>query len=321
VASEPAAGGGRPVPVLLISGIGRSGSTLIDRALGAADGCASLGEVVRIWQRGLLEDATCGCGRSFRLCELWGAVGERAFGGWDSLDAAAVLDLQARVDRTRFIPLMVTGWGRRYRRDLAEYGGLLTRLYAAVAEVTGARLVVDSSKDLSTTFLLRTVPGVDVRVVHLVRDSRAVAYSWTKEVSKGGSGGQMDRYAPAIVGMRYLFVNLVLHAARLVGMRCRFVRYEDFVADPATTTSSLLSFGGLADASVGFVTGNSLDLGPHHSLGGNPMRFTHGAVEVRLDDTWRGALPSRDRRIVTTLTWPLLASYRYLPVRRPRGTP
>ena len=37
----------QPVRVLFIAGLGRSGSTLIDRALGSARGCASLGEVVR----------------------------------------------------------------------------------------------------------------------------------------------------------------------------------------------------------------------------------------------------------------------------------
>ena len=310
---------GRPVdrvPVLLISGIGRSGSTLIDRTLGTAPGCASLGEVVRIWQRGLLENSSCGCGRAFRDCELWGPIGEVAFGGWDALDASTVLGLQRSVDRTRYVPFMVTGWRGDYGRRRAEYASLLARLYRAVLQVTGARLIVDSSKNLSTAFLLCTVPELDVRIVHLVRDSRAVAYSWTKEMSKGGSGGEMDRYAPVFVAMQYLFANSVIDLARLVGMRSRFVRYEDFVAAPGPTALSLLAYGGVAGADLAFVDGSRLVLGAHHSVGGNPMRFSQGTVEVRLDDAWRDALPARDRRIVTVLTWPLLVAYRYLLLRR-----
>ncbi len=307
-----------PINVLYIAGLGRSGSTLIDRALGAAPGCVSLGEIVRLWQRGLIEDAMCGCGEPFRSCEFWGPVGEKAFGGWDSLDAQRTLELQHRVDRTRYIPLMLTGWGRGFQRDRAEYAKLLNRLFAAIRDVSGAEVVVDSSKDLSTTFLLRTVPGLDIRIVHLVRDSRAVAYSWTKQKAKGGSGGEMDRYAPTLVAVRYVFANLLLHVARLFGVTMMRHRYEDFVSDPAGSSRSLLTFGGVAAPVVDHIEGRTMTVGAHHSVGGNPMRFTRGAIDSRLDDAWRTELAARDRRIVTAMTLPMLLRYRYLPRGRGR---
>jgi hypothetical protein len=299
--------------MLFVAGLGRSGSTLIDRAMGGADGCVSLGEIVRLWQRGVVENAMCGCGETFRNCEFWGPVGEAAFGGWDTLGHRP-RDLQAAVDRTRYIPLMLTGWGRRYQRRRAEYARLLARLYTAIRDVAGADLIVDSSKDLSTTFLLRTVPEIDVRVIHLVRDSRAVAYSWTKYVQKGGSGGSMDRYSPAIVGLRYTFSNLVLEAARWLGLPMLRQRYEDFVAEPAAATERLLRFGGMSDPTLTHVDGRMLRAAPHHSVGGNPMRFALGTIEIRLDRQWQDALPTRDRRIVSAMTSPMLLLYRY-PIR------
>lgn len=306
------------VRVLLISGLGRSGSTLIDRTLGQPPSCLSLGEVVRLWERGLRENALCACGLAFRSCAFWGPVGEAAFGGWDRLDPERILTLQRRVDRTRFIPQMVTGVGRRYQRARREYAEVLAKLYRGFVDTTGARVVIDSSKDLSTTYLLRSVPAIDLRVVHLVRDPRAVAYSWTKQVSKPGADAQMDRYAPAVVGVRYLFTNLMLHLLSLLRTPRRFLRYEDFVARPAAATADILGFAGATPADLGFVDGTTLHLNPHHSVGGNPMRFSQGAVEVRLDDRWRSALPRRDRLIVTALTWPLLLLYRYVgPGSRP----
>ena len=299
------------VRVLLIAGLGRSGSTLIDRALGQPAACLSLGEVVRLWERGLRENALCACGSDFRSCAFWGPVGDAAFGGWDRLDADVILALQRRVDRTRFIPQMITGLGRRYRRAQRDYAQVLTKLYRGFVDTTGARLVIDSSKDLSTTFLLRSIPGIELKVVHLVRDPRAVAYSWTRHVSKPGAGAEMDRYAPAVVGLRYLFTNVMLHLLTLLRTPRRFLRYEDFVAHPAAATAELLGFAGATPADLGFIEGTTLHLDPHHSVGGNPMRFSRGAVEVRLDDRWRKALPRRDRVIVTTLTWPLLLAYRY----------
>jgi hypothetical protein len=301
---------------LLIAGLGRSGSTLIDRALGQPEGCLSLGEVVRLWERGLHENARCSCDHPFRECEFWSRVGETAYGGWDSLDPGHVLALQRRVDRTRHIPLMLTGWGRRYQQTRREYVELLSRLYRGFAAVTGAQLVIDSSKDLSTTYLLRGVPDITLRVLHLVRDPRAVAYSWTKHVAKPGTAAEMDRYAPAVVAGRYLFTNLMLHLIGLFGTPRRRFRYEDFVADPATTAEEMLAFAGFGGADLGYLDGASVSLAPYHSVGGNPMRFSDGTLEIRLDDAWRSALPPRHRRIVAVVTFPLLLAYGYARGRR-----
>jgi hypothetical protein len=299
------------VNVLFIAGLGRSGSTVIDRALGASPGCVSVGEVVRLWQRGGVENTQCGCGEPFRSCAFWGPVGDKAYGGWDQLDATQLLGLQRRVDRTRFIPWMVTGWNRRFQAQRAEYADYLVRLFRAMVDVAGADLVIDSSKDLSTTFLLQTIDGLDLSVVHLVRDSRAVAYSWTKQMAKGGSGGEMDRYSPVTIAVRYVFSNILLHGARLLGLRMRRWRYEDFVARPASTTAELLTFGGKSAADLDHIVGDQMTVGPHHSVGGNPMRFSRGAITIRLDDTWMERLASRDRRIVSIMTAPLLVAYGY----------
>ena len=74
------------VPVLFIGGLGRSGSTLVDRVLGQTPGVCSVGELVFLWERGLLANERCGCGEPFDGCPFWKEVGVRAFG-----DAARVL--------------------------------------------------------------------------------------------------------------------------------------------------------------------------------------------------------------------------------------
>lgn len=47
---------GDPVRVLYIAGIGRSGSTLLARALGEVDGFVAAGEVMHFFGRGLVND-------------------------------------------------------------------------------------------------------------------------------------------------------------------------------------------------------------------------------------------------------------------------
>ena len=67
------------VKVLYIGGLGRSGSTLLDRMLGQLPGFFSAGEIRDLWQRGLRENALCGCGAPFKECEVWTRVGKEAY--------------------------------------------------------------------------------------------------------------------------------------------------------------------------------------------------------------------------------------------------
>lgn len=74
----------------------------------------------------------------------------------------------------------MTGGGKRSRREGPLPGGyraLLGHLYRAIRRVTGARVVVDSSKNASYARILADTPGIRLRILHLVRDSRGVAYS------------------------------------------------------------------------------------------------------------------------------------------------
>ena len=60
-----------PFRVLYIGGWGRSGSTLLDRLLGQAEGSFSVGEMRDLWLRGVLENRRCGCGEPFDSCPFW----------------------------------------------------------------------------------------------------------------------------------------------------------------------------------------------------------------------------------------------------------
>jgi hypothetical protein len=305
------------VRVLLIGGLGRSGSTLLDRMLGRLDDVCPVGELVHLWERGLVQNNRCGCGRRFRDCPFWRRVGEEAFGGWERLDVAEVLALKAAVDRNRYVPLMVLPalWPP-YRTRLGRYLELLGRLYEAIRLVSGRPLLVDASKHSSHAFLVRAMAGIDLRLVHLVRDSRGVAFSWTKrmrraEVVEGDALMATD--TPLRMSARYLAYNLLFHLLGL-GTRSMLLRYEALVRDPAGELTRVLSHADRppADGELGFVGDGWVELGPSHALAGNPMRFRSGRVPLRVDEEWRGQLRRRHRLLTVASTWPLLLRYGYL---------
>jgi Sulfotransferase family len=327
--AEPGAPEGRPRPVgpvrvLFIGGLGRSGSTLLDRMLGRLDDVWSVGELVHLWERGLRENNRCGCGRRFRDCGFWGRVGELAFGGWDRLDVEEVLALKGSVDRNRYVPLMLLpALSRSYRERLARYLDLLQRLYLAVREASGRPLVVDASKHASHAFLVRRLGGVDLRLVHLVRDSRGVAFSWTKRMRRAevvSGDALMATDTPLRMSARYLGYNLLFHLLALTGVRGLLLRYESLVRDPAAELTRVLALAGRPPAAgeLGFVGDGWVELGPSHALAGNPMRFRSGRVPLAVDEEWRGRLRRRHRLLTSASTWPLLWRYGYLRGRRAR---
>src|SRR5262249_2977788 len=156
----------------------RTGSTLLDRVLGGIPGFASFGEMRHVWDRGFRGNQLCGCGVPFRECPFWTEVAREAFGGFDAVRAESVSRTKRAVAAFWNLP-RIAGRGRwssaGYRRRLEEYRDALSRLYRAMQRVSGARFLVDSTKDPQHAFVLSGIRGFDVRFVHLVRDSRAVA--------------------------------------------------------------------------------------------------------------------------------------------------
>lgn len=325
---EPVSGPLEPARVLFIGGSGRTGSTLVERLLGALPGVCNVGEVALMWERGLVRGERCGCGAPLPECPFWGEVGQVAFGGWDSFDVEEFLALKRSVDRNRFIPRLLAGGdstrpftGGATRRNAAEYAAVYARLYRAVQQVSGCPVTVDASKHTSLAFCLRTEPGIDLRVLHLVRDPRAVAYSWTRRVRRPEAEGAADaspRYiptlSPARSAMRWNTQNLGFHLLATRDTPVRLIRYEDFVAAPVAGMRELAEFAGV-QPDLSFMTDTGADLGLTHSAGGNPMRFSAGRIEFRRDDVWRSRLRPDARVQVAALTFPLMARYGYL--RRP----
>lgn len=302
--------------VLYVAGWGRSGSTLLDRLLGQVPGVFSTGEVRDIWQRGVVENRLCGCGTAFHDCEVWRRVGEAAFGGWSQLDVTDAQELRLRLDRP-WSPPRVLGsrLAPELDADVERYVGFLEALYGAIASVTGARLIVDSSKIPTYALLLRRVPRMDLRALHLVRDPRGVVHSWQKRVVRADAGGrdEMLRYGAASASARYMLYNSLTHGLAALGVPYRRLRYEDLIASPREEVARVLAFAGLATPgdALGFIGEGEAELGPNHTVDGNPMRLSLGKVPLRADTAWRTEMEPGTRALVTALTAPLLAAYGY----------
>jgi hypothetical protein len=306
---------GERVKILYVVGLGRSGSTILSNSLGEIAGYFSAGELNFIWRHNVIENRLCGCGRPFRECPVWTRVMDEAFGGMDGIDPREMMRLQSSGARTRHIPLMLTARGDRVLKErleklLINYG----RLYEAISSVTGSRVIVDSSKEPAHGYAMSLVPDIDLRVVHLIRDPRAAAYSWTRKKPQPDSEAleHMARFSPTKSSVLWDSWNASAEALwRHTPERYLCLRYEDFVADPRRSFGRILKLLGEEGAEPPLVGEREVKLGVSHTVSGNPNRFETGAVELRSDREWRDRMSPRDKALVTVLTIPLLYRYGY----------
>jgi|SRR5829696_2384434 len=309
--------------VLSIVGPGRSGTTVLANLLGEVSGVFSAGELRWLWSRGIQQGWACGCGESPMRCPLWSriiscCVTSARDGGSSDLtrDAEQVLRLQAEIaPLAKRLAVIRTArepepaWGAiEHLRDHTA------RLCDSIFDVTGAQVVVDSSKRAQEAAILAALPGIQHRVLHVVRDPRAVAYSWSRAKPLGGPGGGVmaQRRAWGSVG-RWTENCLGAEVLRrqLPAAHWFFLRYEDFARQPRESVGRILSWlGGEGQNPVeidGWVT-----FGPNHTIAGNPDRFRLGRVLIRPDSSWRSDMKLRDRLVVGAVAAPLMFRYGYL---------
>lgn len=281
---------------LMIAGNGRSGSTILGNVLGAANNALHLGELHWIWTRGLVEDWLCGCGAAVRRCVFWKKV----------LDGMPVV-----VDRTEAARMELRQ--RRVCRDIWKNDHLLSpsHAHAYVSRVSdlwdriqaqGPRLVIDSSKNPCQLAVLHEVMGDNLCVVHLLRDPRAIAYSWLRPVRRTDSPTResFQRTDLAVTVQSWLRRNATIEnfLTRTSTPSIR-VRYEDFVSDPMKTLKKIKSLVGEPIEYPRVIDG-LVQLKTTHTISGNPGRMRQrGQVKLRLDDEWLLDMKPQDRDFVT----------------------
>lgn len=312
-------------PVVYIGGFRRTGSTLLGILLGKASGFLHVGEISFLKSvYSSSERTACACGRTPRNCEFWRGVMKayvRNRRGEPDIERAWVL--QRRFERRRGLARLLLAQAMR-RRKVLRYRRHVRALHQSLAESTTASFVVDSSKCMSPVawrpILLDRIGGIDVRMIHLIRDGRGVMWSARKgsnrslELGTATNSRAQIRAWNALIG--WTASNMITVAQRRLMDRQKsiLVRYEDLASDPA---GELLRIGRWLQADLSGVvealeSGSGITAG--HALGGNRIR--HDEISsIEPDHAWKRHLPKRDRMLYRFL---LLSQL--LPTRRDTRT-
>lgn len=293
-----------PDTVLYIAGAGFSGSTLMSFLLNAHPQMVSVGEETGPVSSTNRSAYPCSCGASLADCPFWQRVGREmhargvAFGPdhWDiryELGGSGVArHLLCRSFQVRALDDLrdtVVATVPRFGARLAELNRRNATLIRVILEITDKRVFVSAAKDPIRARYLDRIPDLDVRIVHLVRDSlRFVNSAMTRRhlTSPAAPIRQWNRTAG--------------HVKRLLESfppdRFIRVRYEDLCTDTEGQLARIAEFVGLPP-----MTGQIRFREAEHHIIGNRMRLTSTA-EIALDDKWRDTLSPRVVRRIEDAT-------------------
>ncbi len=284
-------------------GLGRSGSTLLDVFLGNHPGMRSIGQFADFVRTAWIHSTTCSCGQLVTDCPFWSEVRERWHRYLDDHSEQEYEHLREFHERMSRGPFSIPA-SRLSTKDFKLYIASTAALYRSAFEACEGKILVDSSKMPLRAFHLSRIPEFDLRIIHMLRDGRAVAYSWNKPARRNAR--DVSRTA-----IDWMATNLasewVLRNTDAPSLR---LRYEDFVDDPV---KALRSIGALVDEDMDTVISRLTEDAPMHVThvaSGNQLRF-QGQIRLKPDREWRTSMSDRDQRRVWMITKPLMLRYGY----------
>lgn len=310
-----------PVPgdsgltVLLVGGYGRSGSTIVDLMLSRVPGFSVIGEVRHLFGRVLDDDELCNCGIPVASCSFWRTLFERAFP--DGVDRDAFDEARRRVNRMVVLPAIVFPALRTqaFQRHLDAYRSSMTAVYRAFGHMNGSTVVLDSSKYPVHLYALLHPPpaGIEMKVMLLVREPRAVAHSWeTPKIRPEIHWEQrlMPRHHALRSALAWLVSNaLVESLGRRVPLRIQ--RYEDLPPDPVGEIASIVRFATGRSTEISDDIFDVAAMTDYHKVAGNPLGLSTDRLQVVDRARWRAELAPWKQRAVRLLCAPLMRRYGY----------
>jgi hypothetical protein len=272
-----------------------TGSTLLAMLLGSQQDAITVGEM-RVPSLSDPDSYLCSCGQQIKKCQFWNEVSkrmaQRGISDFDITDAKLsihdakspyvrrLLDPLPRgafLETVRKIGLSLSPEWRGHLRNVQERN---SKLVEVLKEITGTKVVIDSSKIALHLTRLQEAPALKIKVIWLVRDGRAVTNSMlghgTKSVAEAALSWRRNNEAAQRV------------LADMPKNQWVLQKYEDLCRAPEETLRTLCKFLGMDAQQI------VLDFrAKQQHLLGNDMRLKSGS-EIRVDERWRTKLSKED---------------------------
>ena len=255
--------------IAYILGSGHCGSTLFDFLLNGHSQIVGLGELVRLdrheWQDNPGQDDV-----GYPSTSFWQETKQC----YESATGNPFEGIETRNSRWRDL--------RRWPQErVVDWAKTQSEFLTCIHQITGAAILTDASKFPHRLHLLHESGLFDIRVIHLIRDGRAVINSYLRKYHSFGLA--MSRWAAPT----WHAISLRRRTPQDMWLT---VRYEDLARNPAQVLTRTCKFLGVD------YKPSMLSYRDHRyvGIGGNKMRHRSDS-KIYLDDAWKRELSYKHR--------------------------
>lgn len=283
--------------LIYIAGYGRSGSTLVDLLLNTHDDIIGIGELLHLFKYNPL-NIPCSCGMSVASCSFW----------------KSVIDIRPMYTANYTAPRHI----HYIHHTHCDTLHCLKHILHNISYLSGKSVIVDSSKTATVKsirhlLMIQRIFGSQLKVLHLVRDPRAVMWSIMRGSNKKLLAGKSEKVwgAPYRAVFGWYRANLLTHIIKRTHPHLQIIRmrYEDIVHKPIQEISKLGLFLDLDMSQLIKIVQNGNPIHGGHAIAGNRMRH-HGPIKLTADFEWQVKMPKTTKSLAWA-SWPLSARYGY----------
>jgi hypothetical protein len=272
------------IPVIYITSLGRSGSTLLDLMIGRHSLVESVGEI-DAFDQWVDSNLLCSCQETMADCSYWNEIRQNLPG-----NEAFRIGYLSKAQRTKSLVLKPSS------QEAKAYSLPNHHLFSSILKNTSKKIILDSSKRVQRLRYLISSDLFDLKVIHLVRNGNAVVNSYKRasERPEFTSGKTTVPGSPLQTSTRWVLYNLLAQklGRHLGPERYIRVRYEDVALRPEEEVRKICSRFGLT-YEEGLLNPTTQSI---HNISGSRWRFkSEQKVEVKIDERWRRELSQRDK--------------------------
>jgi len=259
--------------VVLIVGSAHGGTTILSMVLGQHSDIFVTGKL-RNFPHGDVfgEDNVCSCGTLAQSCPFWSEI------------------------RQQFGPL----------QDMPDQQKI-PQLFQLISRVSGMPFVCDVSHNVDYARQLADTGGIDLYLVHVVRDGRGIVHSRIRKDYRIGrlKSSFLGRISRVFtVSRRWLWHRREFtQLEKKLGAKAVYIQYEELCRDPRAALQPVGDCLGLDFSEIGKSLGDGeLFKRVPHLLRGNQVLRSSSDIVLRHDTAYRTAMSWSDRTIFRLAT-------------------
>ena len=296
------------IKLIYMAGMWRSGGTVLGRILDCSDQIIFVGNLKDFWRKGLKRNNKCSCGERFENCSFWKEVTKEYKKSFPSENYEELNKEFQRIEKwSRFFKLkkiVINKKENSLKSLLFKYLEHNAKLYEIISNLSGKKIIVDSSRNPGRLLALSLVDKIELFPINIIRDPRGVLNSL---INKDIRCYNKIRHSSILNLLHwniknYFSMDIMKKLNTNNGM---FILYKNFFSYPVQLLEELKR---ILNCELNYELNNgkfSITLGTGHLFSGNAKRHTSGKITIKEDIEWKEELSLIYKILASVISLPL----------------